>query len=80
MEKQYVGNDLHSNNNVISIIDSENKPVLGNSSANRKQDHLSDLFGERSGGVRFGKTVWQLDSRGGKPGQGMAQMLFWGIV
>jgi len=27
MEKQYVGNDLHSNKNVISIINNENKPV-----------------------------------------------------
>lgn len=43
MEKLYVGIDLHSNNNVISIIDEENRLIWGGKAKNSISEVLEKL-------------------------------------
>jgi len=66
MEKLYIGNDLHSNNNVISIIDSENKPVWSGKLKNSLTDVREKLepYKDRIQGIVVESTFnwyWLVD-------------------
>ncbi len=66
MEKLYVGNDLHSNNNVISIINDDNKLIWNGKIKNSISDVLEKLdpYKDRIQGVVVESTFnwyWLVD-------------------